>query len=60
VGFGPRRGVASKAGDFVQQEVSDPCTGRAGEDGMLERGLSSSAAGAGQVWALVEPGGVGS
>ena len=44
----------------MEQEVPDPCAGRAGEDGVLEGLRSSPAQLPGWVRALGEPGGVGS
>jgi len=49
-----------QGGDFLQQEISDPCAGRAGKDGVLEGLWSSPASWAGRVGVLVEPRGVGS
>ena len=48
-----------QGGDFFQQEASDPCAGRAGEDGVLEGLWSSLAPWVGWVRVLVEPRGVG-
>jgi len=42
----------------LHQEVSDPCTGRAGEDTVVEGLRSDLASWAGWVWVLVEPRGV--
>ena len=39
-----------KGGDMVQQEVSNPWAGRAGEDGVLEGLWSDSASWEGWVW----------
>lgn len=58
MGFGPYCGIASEAGDIFELEVSDACTGVAGEDGMLECFWTISAAGAVEVWVHVAPGGV--
>ena len=60
MGFGPEGGVVPEGRDLFQQELSDPCSGGAGEDGVLERFWFNSAAGAGQFRVLVEPGGMGS
>jgi len=59
VGFGPYWGVVFEGGGLFQEEVSGFRSGRAGEDGVLEGLWMDSAAGACQVWVLVEPGGVG-
>jgi len=48
-----------QGGDFFQQEASDLCAGRAGEDGVREGLWSSLAPWAGWVRVLVEPRGVG-
>ena len=49
-----------KGGDLLQQAISDPCEGKAAEDGVLEGRWSSPASWAGQVRILVEPHRVGS
>ena len=45
---------------LLSEEISDPCAGRAGENGVLEGLWSSPASWAGRVRVLVEPRGEGS
>jgi len=46
-------------GDIFQYEALGPCSGGAGEDGLLEHSRFGCTVGASQVWVLVEPGEVG-
>jgi len=57
--MGPYCCVVRQGGDLFQQEVSDPCAGRAAEDGVLKGLWSSPAPWTGWVRVLVEPQGVG-
>ena len=59
MGFGTERAVMPEGGDVFQYEVSVPISGRAGQDGVMERLGFGSAAGAWEVWVLIGPGGVG-
>jgi len=47
--------IMRQRGDIFEQEVSDPCAGRAGEDGVLEGLWSGFAPRAGWVSVLVAP-----
>jgi len=53
--IGPYCCVMRQGGDILQQEVPDPCAGRAGEDGLLEGFWSDLASWASWGWVLVEP-----
>jgi len=58
-GIRPYCCVVRQGADIFQQEIPDPCAGRAGEDGVLEGLWSSPEPWTGWVRVLVEPRGVG-
>ena len=55
VGFRPDGHAMPEGGHIFQEEVSDSCVGRAGEDCVLEGLWLSPAAWAGKFWVLVGP-----